>query len=69
MLQTEPRERAARALCRLHGQPENATSEGQPVWRSFLPQVDVVLQAVLPPEECERLRKSTPHEPRFVLRQ
>ena len=50
-----PRERAARALCRLAGNPENITFEGQPMWMSYLREVDVVLEAALSPEDFERL--------------
>lgn len=46
-----PRERAARALCRLNKLPENTMFEGRPMWESFLPQVDAVLEAALSPEE------------------
>ena len=41
------RERAARALCELEGHPPNATMDGAPMWASYLPEVDVVLRAVL----------------------
>lgn len=51
------RELAARALCRLDGVPEDTKFEGAPMWKSFLPQVDAVLEAVLPPEEFDRLRQ------------
>lgn len=51
-----PRERAARALCRKAGNPENARFEGRPMWRSYLDEVDVVLQAALPPDEWIRIR-------------
>lgn len=50
------RERAARALCRLAGNPEDARFEGQPMWRSYLPEVDAVLSAALSPEMFERLK-------------
>jgi hypothetical protein len=40
-----PREAAARALCRREGHLENITFEGRPMWESFLPVVDVVLEA------------------------
>ncbi|MFA7433673.1 MAG: hypothetical protein WCZ72_08155 [Gemmobacter sp.] len=50
-----PRERAARALCRLAGNPENTRFEGAPMWRSYLPEVEAVLQAALTPEELQRL--------------
>jgi hypothetical protein len=52
-----PRELAARALCQLDGHPEETQFERQPMWKSFLPQVDAVLAAVLPPDELERLRQ------------
>lgn len=50
-----PRELAARALCRLRNLPENITFEGRPMWQSFLPEVDVVLQAALSPESYEAM--------------
>ena len=48
----EPRELAARALCRLDGHPENTKFEGRPMWESYLPQADAVLSAIAtaPPE-------------------
>lgn len=42
-----PRERAARALCNLDGHIPDVTFEGAPMWRSYLPQVDVVLRVAL----------------------
>jgi hypothetical protein len=42
----DPRELAARALCRKAGNPEDATYEGKPMWMSYLDDVDTVLQAV-----------------------
>lgn len=42
-----PRERAARALCRLNGNPEDTAFEGKPMWQSYLPEVDAVLRAAL----------------------
>ena len=42
----EPRERAARALCRLYGNPENIPFEGKPMWESYLQDVDTVLEAI-----------------------
>lgn len=50
-----PRERAARALCTSRGLPENTKFEGRPMWESLLPEVDIVLQAALSPEEWSRL--------------
>lgn len=40
------RETAARALCRLYGNSEEAIFDGEPMWRSFLMDVDVVLQSL-----------------------
>jgi hypothetical protein len=42
-----PRERAARALCRLDGNPEDATYQGRPMWMSYLLEVDAVLGSAL----------------------
>jgi hypothetical protein len=55
-----PRERAARALCRLAGNPENTTFEGRPMWMSYLEEVDVVLEVAIEPEEWERLKALGP---------
>jgi len=41
-----PRELAARALCRMAGNPEDAKMDGRPLWESYLPEVDAVLKAV-----------------------
>lgn len=41
-----PREKAARALCRMAGNPENTMFEGRPMWESYLPEADAVLKAV-----------------------
>lgn len=54
--QQSARERAARALCRVDGHPENIQFEGQPMWRSYLPQVDTVLEAALSAVEFARLK-------------
>lgn len=51
-----PRERAARALCRLHDVPANAAFEGKPMWMSYLPEVDAVMSAALTSEEWNRVR-------------
>lgn len=51
-----PRERAARALCRLNGLSEDTDFEGRPMWESFLSQVDVVLEAALSKKELERMK-------------
>ena len=42
-----PRERAARALCRLDGNPEDATYHGRPMWVSYLLEVDTALKEAL----------------------
>lgn len=51
-----PRERAARALCRFNGVPENTQFEGRPMWESYLPEVDAILEAALSAEEWERMK-------------
>jgi hypothetical protein len=40
------RELAARALCRHDGNPEDTTFEGKPMWESYLPAADAVLEAI-----------------------
>lgn len=40
------RELAARALCRKAGLPEDSKFEGKPMWESFLPEADAVLEAI-----------------------
>lgn len=52
-----PRERAARALCRLSDVPENTKFDGQLMWKSFLPEVDAVLEAALGADELERMKR------------
>ena len=52
-----PRERAARALCELDGHPPDIKMDGQPMWCSYLDQVDAVLRAALSEGEWERLGK------------
>ena len=42
-----PRERAARALCNLDGHAPDKMFDGQPIWISYLSQVDVVLRVAL----------------------
>ena len=39
-------ERAARALCKFDGHAENIKFEGVPMWRSYVPQVRALLDAV-----------------------
>lgn len=43
-------ERAARALCRHEGHPENIQFEGRPMWESYLPQARAVLEAITEPD-------------------
>lgn len=52
-----PRERAARALCRFNDVPEDTMYEGRPMWESFLPEVDAVLEAALGADELERMKR------------
>lgn len=40
------RELAARALCRCAGHPEDIKFQGRPMWESFLPEADAVLEAI-----------------------
>lgn len=44
-----PLERAARALCKLDGHPEDATMDGKPLWMDYLPETRAVLSAVRDP--------------------
>lgn len=46
-----PLERAARALCSLDGNPENATMEGKPLWRDYLPEARAVVEALREPSD------------------
>jgi hypothetical protein len=39
-------EKAARALCAFDGHAENIRFEGGPMWRSYVPQVRALLEAV-----------------------
>ena len=39
-------ERAARALCKVEGHPENIRFEGAPMWRSYVPQARALFDAV-----------------------
>lgn len=55
-----PRERAARALCRHAGHPENIKFGDRPMWQSYLEEVDIVLRAALTPDEFVRLLKEDP---------
>lgn len=44
-----PLERAARALCTLAGNPENATMNGKPLWMDYLPEARAVIEAIREP--------------------
>jgi hypothetical protein len=52
----KPIERAARAICTLKGNPEEAVHEGKPMWQSYLPQVAAVVEALHEPSE--RMKES-----------
>ncbi|MCW0979374.1 hypothetical protein OK142_01010 [Agrobacterium sp. BT-220-3] len=52
-----PRERAARALARFNEVPENIAFEQRPMWESFLPEVDAVLEAAFGADELERMKR------------
>jgi hypothetical protein len=56
MKKTKPiRERAARALCEFHGHPPDIKMDGQPMWMSYLPEVDAVLREVLDKDEWNQI--------------
>ncbi|MBX3580855.1 MAG: hypothetical protein KF810_03025 [Rhizobiaceae bacterium] len=57
-----PRERAARSLCRLAGNPEDTMFEGKPMWRSYLPEADAALEAALTAEEWAKMKSGGPEE-------
>lgn len=44
-----PIERAARALCKLHGELDDGLRDGKPIWRSYVPHVAIVLDAIHEP--------------------
>lgn len=50
-----PIERAARAICRFRGLPEDTRFEGAPMWHSVVPEALAALGAAVPREEMERL--------------
>lgn len=62
MKKQPPRERAARALCRLAGLPEDITHESQKMWQHYLLEADTVLEAALSPEEWERMKVEGPFD-------
>lgn len=44
-------ERAARALCRLDGHPEDVKMAGKPMWQDYLPEARAVLEAIREPDD------------------
>lgn len=46
-----PIERAARALCKLAGNPENTKFEGKPMWQSYINEAHAVVQAIREPDD------------------
>jgi hypothetical protein len=50
------RERAARALCELEDMPPDIKMDWSPMWISYLPEVDAVLQAALSREDWDSLK-------------
>jgi hypothetical protein len=50
-----PRQRACRALYRLANLPEDTKHHGRPMWQSFLPEVDAVLEAALPSDQLKQM--------------
>lgn len=53
----DPRELAARALCRLANQPEDITFQGKPMWQAYLDEVDAVIKAIgWKPDKPETIR-------------
>lgn len=48
-------ERAARALCRFEGHPEDTKFEGRPMWESYVPQAEAVLEALVEPASDQQL--------------
>jgi hypothetical protein len=39
----------------MDGHPENIVFRGKPMWHSYLPQVDAVLEAALTPDDLARV--------------
>ncbi|WP_370269193.1 hypothetical protein [Nioella sp.] len=57
-LSKPPRERAARALCKLHGHPPDTRFEGKAMWESYLDEVDAVLAAAIGMSALNELKQS-----------
>jgi len=49
-----PIEKAARALCRANGLPENIQFEGRPMWENFILQAKAVMEALEQPDSAKR---------------
>lgn len=49
-----PIERAARALCKMDGNPENIKFQGNPMWQSYVPQAISVVDALHEPSQVMR---------------
>ena len=49
--QMPPTERAARALCEADGNPADLMMGAQPMWKSYLPKVRIVLEAIHEPND------------------
>jgi hypothetical protein len=64
----DPRELAARALCRFQGVQEDAVQEGKPMWQSYLPHVNVVLTSIGLGAETSEVLEHTPVQAYFILR-
>ncbi|MFC3179466.1 hypothetical protein [Cypionkella sinensis] len=61
-------ERAARALCRLRGLPEDTGFNGLPMWHSTVSDAMDVLEAALSPEQLQEMIPDHPfpelHDPK-----
>jgi hypothetical protein len=44
-------ERVARALCRIDGNPENATMDGKPLWQDYVSEARAAIEAMREPDE------------------
>lgn len=55
-----PREQAARALCRLDGNPEDDAYRGRPMWMSYLLKVDAVLGEALEERVWRNIKSQGP---------
>lgn len=51
-----PRERAARALCKLHGHLPDTRFEGKAMWESYLDEVDAVIASAMGAEVLRQLK-------------